>query len=82
MHRASRFLSIPPLRNRNLQRHRRAAVQKFPNICVMKEAGGKVEKVEDLNGKADVNFTILRRRRTYDRLHEKGRKGARNQRGV
>lgn len=33
--------------------------KKFPNICVMKEAGGKVEKVEDLNGKVDANFTIL-----------------------
>ena len=32
--------------------------KKFPNICEMKEAGGNVEKVEDLNGKVDANFTI------------------------
>lgn len=33
--------------------------KKYPNICVMKEAGGKVDKVEDLHSKVDDNFTIL-----------------------
>lgn len=33
--------------------------KKYPNICVMKEAGGKVDKVEDLHAKVDDNFTIL-----------------------
>lgn len=33
--------------------------KKYPNICVMKEAGGKVDKVEDLRAKVDDNFTIL-----------------------
>lgn len=33
--------------------------KKYPNICVMKEAGGKVDKVEDLHSKVDENFTIL-----------------------
>ena len=33
--------------------------KKYPNICAMKEAGGKVDKVEDLHSKVDDNFTIL-----------------------
>lgn len=33
--------------------------KKYPNVCVMKEAGGKVDKVEDLHAKVDDNFTIL-----------------------
>ncbi len=33
--------------------------EKYPHIRVMKEAGGKAEKVEDLRSKVDSNYTIL-----------------------
>ncbi len=33
--------------------------EKYPHIRVMKEAGGKAEKVEDLLSKVDSNYTIL-----------------------
>lgn len=33
--------------------------EKYPHIRMMKEAGGKAEKVEDLRSKVDSNYTIL-----------------------
>ncbi len=33
--------------------------KKYPNICVMKEAGGKAEKVKDLCSKVSGGYTVL-----------------------